>query len=277
MRFLFALLVAAIGASSSHGAFQVSAGQAVRTADGGSRSPYRVSSAIAELRVDRAQAIPQPSPPTTSDEGCRSLGHEKVPTTSLGREIARRGWHVTSEARVQNFTVVAYVRNLLGGTSAMCFPVDGHVAIADRGRLIAIVSNAGNIRARVDMGFYGIGGFRNVFGSANLRITDGTAASAPIGELHIRSGRIHVGPLAAADRVCRGRASVPNVYDRPISIASRTLARAGWRPSNGRLGRQDCSGTGVGYCIYNYRQGRRSVDIITVGEEHHVVNYEPHC
>ena len=277
MRFLSVLLVAAIGASSSDGALQVSAGPGMRAADGGSRSAYRVSSAIAELRVDRAQAIPQASPPTASDEACRTLGYEKVPTTSLGREIGRRGWHVTSEARVQNFTVVAYVRNLLAGTSAMCFPVDGHVAIADRSRVIAIVSNAGNIHARLNMGFYGIGGFRNVFGSTNLRITDGTAASAPIAELQIGSGRIHVGQLAAADRVCRGRASFPNVYDRPISVASRTLVRAGWRPSNGRLGRQDCSGTGVGYCLFNYRQGRRSVDIITVGEDRHVVNYDPHC
>jgi hypothetical protein len=127
------------------------------------------------------------------------------------------------------------------------------------------------------MGFYGIGEIHDVFGSRNLRISDGTGAAPPIAEIRIGSNGIRVEQLATADAVCRSHLSVPNVFDRPISSASRILLRVGWRPLRGRLGLRECSGTGVGYCLFTYRQGRRSLDIVTVGEERHVVNYEPHC
>lgn len=277
MRFLWALLIAATGASTSQLAPENLAAQPRGVGHGGSPGVFRVSSAMPDLSISPAAMIPGTSPRTTVDEDCGSLSYEKVPTTSLGREIVRRGWHVTSETQVGVYVVVAYVRNLLAGTSAMCFPVEGHVAIGDRTRLIAIISNAGNVRARIDMGFWGIGAVSRVPGSLSLRITDGTGASPPIAEIRIGPDGIRVGQLAPADAICHGRASMPNVYDRTITSASRTLLRVGWRPSRGRLGLQSCSGTGVGYCLFNYRQGRRSVDIITVGEDRHVVGYEPHC
>jgi hypothetical protein len=270
VRFLCALLLVAIAAGTSRSAAVSSAGQA----GGGGRSPsrIRVSTATPSLRISQVSMIPAAAPRTEIEAYCRN--YLKVPTTGLGRDIVRQGWHLISEEQLGGHIAAVYVRGLIASTSSICFPVDGHVAIAEGNRVIAIISNARPVRA--DMGEYGIGDIDNVPGSHNFRITEGTA-TPPIAEVRIGSDSIRIGRLAPADAICRGRASVPNVFDRPISSASRALLRAGWRPLRGRLGLRECSGTGVGYCLFTYRQGRRSLDIVTVGDERHVVNYEPHC
>jgi hypothetical protein len=193
----------------------------------------------------------------------------------VGRDIVRRGWHITSEAQVGGHVAIGFVRGFLAGTSSICFAVEGHVAIADRNRLVAIVSAPMNDPSDGEGDI--IGEVHEVPGSGNLRITDGTGAAPPIADVRFDAGGVQVVAVASRDAICRGRASVPNVYGRTISSASRALLRLGWRPSNRRLGLQDCSGTGVGYCLFTFRQGGRSVGIVTVGEDRHVVRYDPHC
>jgi hypothetical protein len=117
MRILCTLLIAATGAATSHDAAGSLAVQPDGQGHGRSHIVLRVSSAVPNLRISPANTIPEASPRTTVDEYCRSLRYEKVPTTGLGREVARRGWHVTSEAQVNGHAVVAYVREFLPGTS----------------------------------------------------------------------------------------------------------------------------------------------------------------
>jgi hypothetical protein len=277
MRFRWVLLLAATGAPFSSDASENRARQPGGAAHGRSAGAFRVSSTMPNLQIARVNVVPAASPRSVVPDYCQLLRYDRVPATSIGREIARKGWHVTSEVQAAGHVVIGYVRDMQAGTSALCFPVDGHVAIANRNRLIAIISDAGNVRARIDNGFYGIGKVVDVPGSSNLRITDGTGAAAPIAEIRIAMDGIRVGPLVPADAICHGRASVPNVYERTMPSAFRALRRAGWRPFDGRRGLRDCSGTGVGYCFFTFRQGRRSLDIVTVGEDREIVNYEPHC
>jgi hypothetical protein len=280
MRFPWALLIAVTGASSAHDAPENLAGQASGEAHGRSPSAFHVRSAIAELRIDRAGMVPAAVPRLGVEEECRD--RPIAPTTSVGREIARRGWHVISEAHVGDHVAIAYVRGLLAGTSAMCFAVDGHVAIADRGRVVAIVSAArrdptdghdpdGEVHPDL------IGYVYKVPGSGNFRITDGTGAGPPIAEIRISPDAIAVGRLARADSFCGGRVSIPNIRGRTIVSAARILRMSGWRPVNARLGLEDCQMTGLGFCGFRYRRGRQVLEITTGDEDHEVVDYEPQC
>ena len=92
-------------------------------------------------------------------------------------------------------------------------------------------------------------------------------------------------PLSAQEAVCRGTASVPNVYGQPINRARDLLARNGWSPviprrppgerpdvrvadliRRGVPEVEDCSGTGFGFCSYNYRGDGRTLNVTTVGD-----------
>jgi len=279
MRFLPALLIGAIGASASYDAVGSLTGQAGGGNHEGPPGGYRVSSTIGELRIDRASMVPEAPPRREIEEQCRD--RPIAPTTSVGREIARRGWHVVSEARVGDHLAIAYVRGLLFGTSAMCFAVDGHVALADRGRLIAIVSAARpdptdghGPNGEVHPGL--IGYVYKVPGSANFRLADGTGAGPASAEIRISPGSIAVGRLAPRDLFCRGRVSIPNIYSLSMVSAARILRREGWRPVNARRGLQECQMVELGFCEFRYRRGSQLLEI-TAGEEHYVVGYQPRC
>lgn len=280
MQFLWALLLAATGAASFNDAPEDLAGRPGGDAHRRSPSAVRVSSAIPGLRISRASMVPAAVPRQEVEGDCHD--HLTVATTNVGRDIVRRGWHVISEARVGDHVAIAYVRGLLLGTSSICFAVNGHVAIADRTGVVAIISAARNDPSNGEgpMGeVHGdlIGEVHQAPGSGNFRITDGTAAAPPIADVRFDAGGVQVLPVASQDAICHGRAWVPNVYGRTMLSASRTLRRLGWRPVNARLGLQDCSGTGIGYCGYRYRRGRLSLDFTTADDDHHIIDYAPHC
>jgi hypothetical protein len=233
--------------------------------------------AVPSLRISRTNAPPPAISNVAIDDYCRGLSYERVPTTRLGHEIARRGWHITSEVSVGGYIAVAFVRSLVAGTSGICYPVEGHVAISGRDGAMAIISNAREPLPEDYVEESGIGEIHLVPGSGGLRITDNTGPSPPIADVRIDAGGVHVVPVAARDAICHGRASIPNVFGQTMPAATQLLGRHGWSAIRTRQSLRDCSGTGVGYCIFTYVQGRRSVDLVTAWETHEVVRYTPHC
>ena len=276
MRLSLLLPLATLATIASDRTFEASAATA-RGGAGHHGSAPRLSSSMPALRISRADHIPVTAPLVAIDEYCRSLSYEKVPTTSLGREIASHGWHITSEVRIGGHVAVGYVRTLVAGTSAICYPVEGHVAIADRDRLIAIISNAREPSEQNLVEEAGIGDVYLVPGTPNLRISDDTGPTPPMAEVRIDADGIHIGPLASRDPICHGRAFVPNIYGQRLPAASRVLERFGWRRSRRSTEYQGCSGTGAGYCLFTYARGRRSIDVITAWESRVVARFTPHC
>ena len=280
MRFLWALLIAATGASTSHDAAESMAVQPGGASHEGSPGAYRVRSTIAELRIDRASRVPEAAPRREIEGNCGE--RFPAPTTNMGREIARRGWRVTSEAHAGNHVAIGYVRGLLHVPIALCLAVDGHVAIVERGRLVAIVSaeridptNGHDPDGGIPSGL--IGYVIKVPGSGNFRITETTGLGAPLAEIRIGPNEINVGPLAPRDSFCGGRVLIPNIYDRSMVSASRILRREGWRPVHARPRLEDCQMMGLGFCEFRYRRGHQSLEITTDNDQHHVVAYEPRC
>jgi hypothetical protein len=280
MRYLWALLVAAAGMPSSQDTSRHLAGQPGGEADGRLPSALRVSSTIPELRIDRASMVPEAAPRREVEGDCGE--RFTAPMTNIGREIARRGWRVTSEAHAGAHGAIGYVRGLLHAPIGLCLAVDGHVAIVERGRLMAIVSAA---RRDPSDGHDANGGTHNdvigyvskVPGSGNFRITETTGLWAPLAEIRIGPNEIRVGRLAPRDSFCGGRVSIPNIYDRSMVAASRILRTEGWRPINARLGLEECQMMGLGFCGYRYRRGRQSLEITTDNDQRHVLGYEPRC
>ena len=89
--------------------------------------------------------------------------------------------------------------------------------------------------------------------------------------------------MAPQETLCGGKAVVPNIYGKPINEARRLLWARGWAPvptrpapeaasREGELAKrgvtevEGCSGTGFGYCSYNYRGGGGLLSVATVGE-----------
>ena len=96
---------------------------------------------------------------------------------------------------------------------------------------------------------------------------------------------LRLGALATRETVCRGRASVPNIYGMKIDKARAALIQSGWTPVPGnpsedsRFGREKdlrkrgivevegCSGTGFGYCRYGYKGAAGALSVTTMGDD----------
>lgn len=115
-----------------------------------------------------------------------------------------------------------------------------------------------------------------------LLIWGGNGPNGPIGELREEDGGVRLTEVAPVRTFCGGRAVVPNVYGNSLDVARRTLIAHGWRPlrprekpegwdaaaglaKRGVIEAESCSGTGMGYCGFSYRNTSGVLGVMTVG------------
>ncbi|MBR0662189.1 hypothetical protein [Neoroseomonas oryzicola] len=242
-------------------------------------------SEVAALRIVAAQRLPR-SPVGERPDFCRHLF--ATARTPAGGQVIAAGWAVTREAAFGPYQAVSFVRGAEPGTSGTCRMLDGNVAIFRGTDLVAIVYAPGGGDAI---------GSVSAFGGDALRIWSGDFLGQPVADLQVGAdGGIAVRPLAAEERVCGGRAVVPNVYGRPINEARAILQRSGWTPvppqaRDGNDSRvsdlvrrgvpevEDCSGTGFGFCAYSYGGAAGTLSVTTVGDNDFpaVAGYSVRC
>ncbi|MGU3780309.1 hypothetical protein [Burkholderia metallica] len=212
--------------------------------------------------------------------------------TAAGREVAKRGWIVTSEAPLGRYTVVTFASGFRAGTSAICFARNGNVGVFDGTTLVALGYTARNAGWQL--------GTADRLENGALLIWGGDGPAPPVGELHDEHGALRLTRLAAESTYCGGRAVVPNVYGKPLDVARRTLIARGWQPlrpreqpdamdgaatlaKHGIIEAEACSGTGVGYCALRYRSAAGVLGVTTVGGEpdkpsaNTVIDYQVAC
>ncbi len=224
------------------------------------------------LRLVPAQRLPR-SPVGERPDFCRHLF--AAAQTPAGRQVIAAGWAVTRETALGPYHVVSFVRGAEPGTSGACRLLDGNIGIFRGADLVAIAYAPGGGAA--------IGSVRP-FGTDALRIWDGDVLSQPVADLQIGpDGSPAIRPLAAEERVCGGKATVPNIYGRPIDQARAMLQRSGWTPAppDSREGHdsrvdalvrrgvpevEDCAGTGFGFCAFAYRGAAGTLRVSTAGE-----------
>jgi hypothetical protein len=250
--------------------------------------PYTASDVKGATLIPLA-ALPHSPENGSLDDFCEGYRARKM--TDAGRQVAKLGWIVTSEAPLGRYRVVTFASGFTRGTSAICFPRNANIGIFDGSNLVALAYTA---RASD----WQLGNVEPLENGA-LLVWEGQGVGAPIGELHEENGGFHLMKVAAERTFCRGRAIVPNVYDKGLDVARKILIAHGWQPlpaddkpgdfdvaaelvKHGVVEAETCSGTGVGYCSFHYRKSTDVLSVVTVGGDPQpanddVVGYSVSC
>lgn len=216
-----------------------------------------------------------PPPPAPADrQFCDHLTIE--PSTPGGQLAEKLGWAVTGEVSVGGIDAISFVASFDLGTSGSCQLNDGNVGLFDGDSLRWLVYGAPDATQSI--------GIVLPFEDHAIRIWSGDFLSQPVADLHLDGSEPSLADLAATENFCDGKASVPNIYGKPIGEVRKALTKAGWSPvlgileedytdsrsealkADGLIEVQGCSGTGFGYCSFGYAGQFASLDVVTVGE-----------
>ncbi|MDS0856895.1 PASTA domain-containing protein [Burkholderia pseudomultivorans] len=255
-----------------------------------SADTLHTASDIAGIALTPLGALPRSPEKGSVDDFCAQYPEKKL--SAAGREVAKHGWIVTSEAPLGRYRVVSFVSGMTPGTSAICFARNANLAIFSGTELVALAYTPRSAKRSL--------GTVDVLESGALLIQGGDGPGAPLAELHEENGGFRITAIAAERTFCRGRAVVPNVYGQPLDAARKTLIAHGWQPLRARRKPDDsdgaatlvkhgiieaygCSGTGMGYCSFNYRSPAGVLGTITMGgepdtpSENRVIDYGVTC
>jgi hypothetical protein len=243
-------------------------------------SGYTAASTNPDVKAALLADLPHAPASAPLDPYCAD--YSLKPQSSAGRAAAAKGWLIAGEARLGPLTAVLIVGGYEPGTSAVCYARNGNIALYDGARLVAIVYAAKGSDVQ-------IGSFEQI--GETLRIGTSTPI-APFGDLTIHGRDISFGPISASDSVCGGRRTVPNVYGLPIVEARRKLIANGWKPvasseevwalgaelrAQGVVEVSSCSGTGYGFCAFEYAAGGDRLDLTTTDDDAEVGSYSVEC
>lgn len=243
-------------------------------------SGLAVTSELPAFAFVRLSKLP-PSPETAPlDESCTQYAAE--PESPAAQMVERAGWIVTSEAPLAEFTVVSFASGFDPGTSAMCFARNANIAVFDGAALLALAYSKRPEREneRSPLGAP-LGRVLALEDASGLQVfTD--PPGAPIGELQGNAKALRLTTRASEHTFCERKAIVPDIYDKGIDRARKLLLAHGWTPqppadppgeydlaqdmaARGLTEAETCSGTGVGYCAWNYRSKAARLGVTTVG------------
>lgn len=234
------------------------------------RAP-QFTSDVAALAIDAISQLPK-APASAQDQAdCAVV----IPVKSAAaRLVADAGWGVTAEERIGRFQAVSFAGSFESATSGSCYVGQGNVALFDGDRLRAIVYARPGSKTTI--------GRIEPFDKAGLRIWDGDIVPRPVADIRLAGTGLAVVELAAQEQTCGG--VVPRIDSMPITKARAALIGAGWKPvDHGAIDQRtdpreqtlvkmgvvevdSCSGTGFGYCGFDYRRPGAALSVTTVGE-----------
>lgn len=246
-----------------------------------------VSSEVEGLRISilkQLPAAPEKSTPDDESDHCHAI----QPATPEGSEVAKLGWKVTSEEVDGETTVVGFFSQGENGLSGSCNIKDGNIAVYRNGVLQALVYDK-DVDDYSELGAVVKSTLKNTFKLESI-----TAPRRVIAELYFDGKMARVKPLSPLEPYCDGTAPVPNVREQVIQKARKVLMGYGWIPLDGEPHEADniaqrlydegvkevdsCSGTGFGYCNFDYtREGGAGLSVITIGDDFMVSGYYVHC
>jgi len=224
------------------------------------------------------------------DDYCTGYRAKKL--SAVGRQVAKLGWIVTSEAPLGRYHVITFASGFTPGTSAICFARNANIGVFDGARLVALAYTSHKAGWQL--------GVAEPQESGTLLIWGGDGPGEPAGELRQENDGLRLTKVAAKRTFCGGRAVVPDVYGKHIDAARKVLIAHGWRPlrphekpvdgdaaaelaKRGVIEAETCSGTGVGYCAFEYRNTVGVLGVTTVGGDpepggdNFVVDYNVSC
>lgn len=253
-----------------------------------SASAVTVRPGMTDIVAVEGAALPE-LPPGAGAEGWCEWGIE--PETAGGQKVTEAGWTLLEELPLGKFKIVSFAGSLEPATSGACYINHSYVGVYDGETLVSLLEaaggpvNTGRISTFEDKGRI-------------VRIWDGDIAPLPLADLVLtEAGTLEVAELTAEEKLCDGASIVPNIYGKPLSEARASLATYGWQPhaqedaeadiggriralkEQGVIEVTSCSGTGFGYCAFEYRRPESALTVTTIGdaEDPAVSSYELRC
>ncbi|MBP0580053.1 PASTA domain-containing protein [Labrys sp. LIt4] len=265
-----------------------SAAPALAAAMGMGDEPPSTSSEVKGVVFRLLTTLPRAPGPVEGADECSHLTVK--PTSEAGRLVADRGWAVTGEAKLGTaLRAVSFAGGFEPGTSGTCLVNDGNVGVFDGSKLVALLYAEKGAKATL--------GRLEALEGGGVRVLDGDYLATPLGDIRsIDDYKFEFNPVAANDSVCGGRAKVPNINNMSIDKARAALRANGWVPvpsseqdradsrvadlvKLGVVEAEACSGTGLGYCSYNYRSEAGTLSVTTAGDNDYpsVTDYAVKC
>jgi len=233
------------------------------------------TSSIPAVAFEAADRLPKAPASAASQSECANL--IKAPQSPAARQVVKAGWGLTGEGRIGKYRAVSFAGSFEPGTSGSCAVGKGNVAIFEGEKIVAIAY----VPATGKRTIAGIVPFEE----DALRIWDGDLLSAPLADIRVAEGRgLTIEKPATREMACGGGTPVPNIYGMPITKARKLLEKSGWDPVGNGDGadREDpreaalaeagvkevasCSGTGFGFCSYDYKRPEAALAVTTVGD-----------
>lgn len=244
------------------------------SATAGMAQDFQTASQVDGLAIRALSDLPANKASSPDADLCFAVRQD--PETPGGRKIAAGNWAVTSEVTRDDLSIISFAGKVSPGTSGSCLLEDGNIAIYRDEDLLALIYATGDAR--------GIGTVEET-DSGWLRIWDGEWLSAPLADLRLYGDLAIVRPVAESDSLCDDANRTTTVFGLPIHIARTVLSTDGWQPlipserpegipyfrdsliKAGLPEVQDCSGTGFGYCSFEYEAENGAVlSVTTAGE-----------
>ncbi|MDG1066879.1 MAG: hypothetical protein P8P40_00675, partial [Sulfitobacter sp.] len=185
----------------------------------------------------------------------------ETPTTTEGSVISNNGWAVTSEVIIANYTFVSFNGRIDTGTSGTCWKAEGNIAVFRNSDLQGVIYTNDPTNTSIGRLSRHEGGI--------VRLHTGEPTDFPILDVRYDNEQFTMSEVSEFTTYCQGRYLVPSVYGMDINEARHELIQIGWKPIFesedigfiAELMRKDgitevsgCSGTGMGYCGYQYAQ-----------------------
>ena len=228
-------------------------------------------SEIPEIMIAAVSELPQGPGPTRENDNCASSFIE--PQTTAAQLVERRGWGVLSEVEMGDYSLVSFAGEFIPGTSGTCAIRQGNIGVFKGSRLTAIMYTANKSDELI--------GELIPTENGNIRLWSSGYLEYPVADIRLVSIGLVVRTVASEDAFCDSNIPVPNIFGDKITDAREELQAAGWEPEKQpRLewGQQpslydlgvveviDCSGTGFGFCAYEYERSGASLHVTTAGE-----------
>lgn len=148
------------------------------------------------------------------------------PQTPEGRAVQAKGWAVFAEADARGYRTVSFAGSVSSDITGLCIIGNGNVALFKNGALKAIVYTAKGAQREI--------GVAAPIEQGDLRIFDTAWPGRAFADMRFGAdGSVTIHPLAAQEKVCGGKAVVPNIYGMKLDQARNVLRTAGWSPEPG--------------------------------------------
>lgn len=229
----------------------------------------KFTSDVKALAFDAVTQLPKA--PADAEDQC---GVAITAKSAAARAVTKAGWGITAEERIGRYQAVSFAGSFENGTSGSCYVSKGNVAVFEGDQLRAIAYARSGSEVTI--------GRIEPFGKTGLRIWDGDFLPHPVADIQVTETGLGIVKPAAREMTCGG--VVPGIDGKPITKARAALIAAGWKPVDhgsadqrsdpreqdlvklGAVEVDSCSGTGFGYCAFDYERAGARLSVTTVGD-----------